>query len=135
MTYPERGASYTHKPRFIERMKRAEGGGLQGDSEPNQYLNPAGGGLQAQGNGSGDESTGLNIPLSSGDESEGLRTSLSRNPHEEEITGLAHLSTSRKPTRSLSASRRKPKAVSVDSDDPTNTGGGSLGYNRGLTYT
>ena len=26
MSYPERGANYDHKPRFIERMKRAEGG-------------------------------------------------------------------------------------------------------------
>jgi hypothetical protein len=28
MTYPERGATYKHKPKFIERMKRAEGGGV-----------------------------------------------------------------------------------------------------------
>jgi hypothetical protein len=26
MAYPERGATYKHKPKFIERMKRAEGG-------------------------------------------------------------------------------------------------------------
>jgi hypothetical protein len=26
MSYPEKGAGYSHKPKFIERMKRAEGG-------------------------------------------------------------------------------------------------------------
>ena len=26
MAYPEKGAGYVHKPKFIERMKRAEGG-------------------------------------------------------------------------------------------------------------
>jgi hypothetical protein len=34
MTYPERGATYKHKPKFIERMKRAEGG-------PTNLPNPA----------------------------------------------------------------------------------------------
>jgi len=32
MSYPEKGASYDHKPKFIERMKRAEGGVAQGEN-------------------------------------------------------------------------------------------------------
>ena len=34
MSYPERGVTYKHKPKFIERMKRAEGG-------PTNLPNPA----------------------------------------------------------------------------------------------
>ena len=31
MAYPEKGANYDHKPRFVERMKRAEGGPINAD--------------------------------------------------------------------------------------------------------
>ena len=38
MSYPERGAGYTHKPKFIERMKRAEGGGVE--PQPSDLYDP-----------------------------------------------------------------------------------------------
>ena len=36
MAYPERGANYKHEPKFIERMKRAEGGGVGKQPADNQ---------------------------------------------------------------------------------------------------
>ena len=32
MTYPEKNANYDHKPKFIDRMKRAEGGSAEGEN-------------------------------------------------------------------------------------------------------
>ena len=58
MSYPEKGAGYIHKPKFIERMKRAEGGNVGPDKSKGPDILGGGGG--------GGYSGGRPVPVISG---------------------------------------------------------------------